>query len=55
MRDHDYSRRRSHRAPQHHAGPAADRGLGQDGESCELTRFVMRGDMTGLACDVPAE
>jgi hypothetical protein len=54
MRDRDYSRRRSYRAPQHDAGPAADRGLGQDGESGELTRFVLRGDMTGLAHDVAA-
>ncbi len=54
MSDHDYSRRRSHRAPQHDAGLAADRGLGQDGESGELTRFVLRGDMTGLADDVLA-
>jgi len=27
----------------------------QDGEPFELTRFVMRGDMTGLLYDVPVE
>ena len=29
--------------------------LDQDGEPYELTRFVMRGDMTGLLYDVPVE
>jgi GntR family transcriptional regulator len=29
--------------------------IDQDGETCELTRFVMRGDMTGLLYDVPVE
>ena len=29
--------------------------LDQDGEPYELTRFVMRGDMTGLVYDVPVE
>lgn len=29
--------------------------IDQDGEPCELTRFVMRGDMTGLLYDVPVE
>jgi len=28
-------------------------GTGQDGQPYELTRFVMRGDMTGLLYDVP--
>jgi hypothetical protein len=28
---------------------------GQDGEPYELTRFVVRGDMTGLLYDVPVE
>ena len=27
---------------------------GRDGQPYELTRFVMRGDMTGLLYDVPA-
>jgi GntR family transcriptional regulator len=29
--------------------------IDQDGEPYELTRFVMRGDMTGLLYDVPVE
>ena len=29
--------------------------IDQDGEPFELTRFVMRGDMTGLLYDVPVE
>jgi GntR family transcriptional regulator len=29
--------------------------LDQDGEPYELTRFMMRGDMTGLLYDVPVE
>jgi len=29
--------------------------IDQDGETYELTRFVMRGDMTGLLYDVPVE
>jgi UTRA domain len=29
--------------------------LDQDGQPYELTRFVMRGDMTGLLYDVPVE
>jgi len=29
--------------------------IDQDGEPYELTRFVMRGDMTGLRYDVPVE
>jgi GntR family transcriptional regulator len=29
--------------------------IDQDGEPYELTRFVMRGDMTGLLHDVPVE
>jgi GntR family transcriptional regulator len=29
--------------------------LDQDGEPYELTRFVMRGDLTGLLYDVPVE
>jgi len=29
--------------------------LDQDSEPYELTRFVMRGDMTGLLYDVPVE
>jgi GntR family transcriptional regulator len=29
--------------------------IDQDGEPYELTRFVMRGDMTGLAYNVPIE
>jgi GntR family transcriptional regulator len=29
--------------------------IGQDGQPYELTRFAMRGDMTGLLYDVPVE
>jgi len=29
--------------------------IDQDGQPYELTRFVMRGDMTGLLYDVPVE
>ena len=29
--------------------------IDQDGQPCELTRFVMRGDITGLLYDVPVE
>ena len=29
--------------------------IGQDGNPTKLTRFVMRGDMTGLRYDVPVE
>jgi GntR family transcriptional regulator len=29
--------------------------IDQDGETYELTRFVIRGDMTGLLYDVPVE
>jgi GntR family transcriptional regulator len=39
-------------------GPVLDvwhTSIDQDGEPYELTRFVMRGDMTGLLYDVPVE